>query len=246
MPNPDKPDHKKKKSERKETPSKSHSRGEHWGESAQDQEARRLGEELVQKNQVDEEEKERQSWPKKPKKGSSNRKETSATRDSSKEDKRERKRKRKGKKAQAQEAEFQVDREIREKEDKQLAWEKLLDQLQREKYNLECPELQEYRKMHITLEQMESINLDDHSTYLTLIWQDISQYPHWNIMFCRQLLKQLEDHDMDEKAEWVKAVITKGLNSYAPAWKLPANAPVIEPKYFILVIQKKNGEVIDW
>ena len=132
-----------------------------------------------------------------------------------------------------------------EKEDKRLAQEKLFDQLWKEKYSQECPELWEYRKTHITLEQMESINLDDHSAYLTLIRQDISQYPHRNVMSCHRLLKQLEDHDLDAKADRVRMVIEKGLNSYAPARKLPANTPVIEPKYFIRVIQKKNGEIID-
>ena len=100
--------------------------------------------------------------------------------------------------------------------------------------------------MHINLEQMESINLDDHSAYLTLIRQDLSQYPHRNVMSCRRLLKQLEDHDLDAKADRVRSVVEKGLNSYAPAQKLPANAPVIKPKYFIRVIQKKTGEIIDW
>ena len=99
--------------------------------------------------------------------------------------------------------------------------------------------------MHITLEQIESINLDDHLAYLTLIWQDISQYPHRNAMSCHQLLKQLEDHDLDAKADWVRTVIEKGLNSYDLAQKLHANTPIIEPKYFIRVIQKKNGEIID-
>ena len=138
MPNPDKLDWKKKKSDWKETPSKSHSWGGHPGESAHDRAARRLGEELAQKYADKDEE--RQSWSKKPKKGSSSRKETSVTWDSSEENECERKRKRKEKKAQAQEAELQVERKRREKEDKELTREKLLDQLQREKYNHECPE----------------------------------------------------------------------------------------------------------
>ena len=99
--------------------------------------------------------------------------------------------------------------------------------------------------MHITLEQMESINLDDHSAYLTQVRKDLSQYPHRNIMSCSQLLKQLEDHKLEVKANRVRSVVEKGLNSYAPSQKLPANAPVIEPKYFIQVIQKKTGEIID-
>ena len=89
-------------------------------------------------------------------------------------------------------------------------------------------------------------NGTDKTLHLTLIRQDISQYPHWNVMSCHQLLKQLEDYDMDEKAEWVRTVIDKGLNSYAPSRRLPPNALAIEPKYFIWVIQKKNMEIIDW
>ena len=201
MPNPNKPDQKKKKSDRRETPSKSHSRGGHLGECAHDRAARRLGEELAQK--YADEDKERQSQSKKPKKGSSSQKETSATRDSSKENERERKRKRKEKKAQAREAELRAERERREKEDKELTRQKLLDQYRREKYSYECLELREYRRKHITLEQMKSVNLDDHSAYLTLIQQDKSRYPHWNVMSHARLIKQLKDHGMDEKANQV-------------------------------------------
>ena len=244
IPNLDKPDWKKKKSDWKETPSKSHSRGGHLGECAHDRAARRLGEELAQKY-VDEDE-ERQSWLKKPKKGSSSWKETSATQDSSEENEHERKRKRKEKKAQAREAELRVERERREKEDKELARQKLLDQYRREKYSYECLELRVYRRKHIMLEQMESVNLDDHSAYLTLIRQDKSRYPHQNVMSHARLLKQLKDHGMDEKANWVRSVIEKGLNNYALAWMLLTNSPIIKPKYFIRVIQKKTGEVIDW
>ena len=99
MPNPDKPDWKKKKSDQKETSSKNHSWGGHPGKCTHDRVTRRLGEELVQKYQAYEEEKERQSWPKKPKKGSSSQKETSVTWDSSEEDEHERRRGKKEKKA---------------------------------------------------------------------------------------------------------------------------------------------------
>ena len=139
MPNPDKPDRKKKKSDCKETPSKSHPRGDSWGESAQDKVAQRLGEEMVQKYQADEEERERQSRPKKSKKGSSNWKETSATWDSSNEDgheqRRRKKEKEREKKAKAKEAELRAEKEKweREAEDRSLCQEKLLDQYRREK-----------------------------------------------------------------------------------------------------------------
>ena len=99
MPNPDKPDQKQKKYDWKETPSKSHSLGGRPGECAHDRATCRLGEELAQK--YTDEDEERQSWSKKPKKVSSSWKETSVTRDSSEENERERKRKRKEKKAQA-------------------------------------------------------------------------------------------------------------------------------------------------
>ena len=90
------------------------------------------------------------------------------------------------------------------------------------------------------------MNLDDHSAYLTRIWQDISLYPHQNVMSCRRLLKRLEDHGMDEKADWVRVVISKGLNSHTlAAMHHAAGDPVVELKYFIRVIQKKNGEIID-
>ena len=87
---------------------------------------------------------------------------------------------------------------------------------------------------------MESVNLDDHSANLTLIWQDKSRYPHQNIMSHAQLLKQLKDHGMDEKANRVRLVVEKGLNNYAAlAQMLPTNSPIIKPKYFIWVIQKR-------
>ena len=96
MPNPDKQD-RKKKSDHKETPSKSHPRGDSRVESAQDKVARRLGEEMVQKYQAEEEGMERLSRPKKSKKGSSNWEETSATWDSSDEDDHKRRRRKKEK-----------------------------------------------------------------------------------------------------------------------------------------------------
>ena len=163
MPNPDKADRKKKKSDRKETPSKSHPRGDSWDESTQDQVARRLGEEVVQKYQAEEEERERQSRPKKSKKGSSNQKETLTTWDSSDEDDHERRRRKKEKerekKAKAREAKLQAKKEKqeREAEDRCLCQEKLLDQYRRKKYNLECLKLRAYRQKHISPTQMESV-----------------------------------------------------------------------------------------
>ena len=40
-------------------------------------------------------------------------------------------------------------------------------------------------------------------------------------------------------------MIDKGLNSYAPTGMLTPSTPVIEPKFFIRVIQKSNGKIID-
>ena len=56
----------------------------------------------------------------------------------------------------------------------------------------------------------------------------------------------LEKYGLTEKADKVQAVIKKGLNSYAPSGMLAAGDPVKEPKYYIWVIQKSNGEVMDW
>ena len=92
---------------------------------------------------------------------------------------------------------------------------------------------------------MESVNLDYHTRYLRQIRDDKSQYPNQNIMSCTRLFRQLKDHDMGLKAARAKAVVEKGLNNYAPARMLPANTPLIEPQYFIRVIQKKDGEIID-
>ena len=170
MPYLDKLDWKKKKSECKENPSKSHPKGDDWEESAKDKLTHRLGEELVQKYHADEEEKERQSQSKKPKKDFSSWKVTSTTQDSSEEDECDWRRRRKENKAKAWEAKLWAERERKEREeDKHLTREKLLNQLQREKYKLECPELQAYHRKKVTLEQRESVNLDDHTTYMTLI-----------------------------------------------------------------------------
>ena len=131
---------------------------------------RRLGEKLVQKYWADEEERERKSQPKKPKKGFLQPERDSAVRDSFEEDEWERRRRRKEKKAQDWEAELRAERERKEREeDRHLAQEKLLNQFWKEKYSHDCPELKAYRKKHITVEQMESISLDDHTAYLTCI-----------------------------------------------------------------------------
>ena len=59
---------KKKKSKWKETSSKSHSKAGQKADSIQDKMTWKSEEELVHKFQAEEEEQERQSWPKKPKK----------------------------------------------------------------------------------------------------------------------------------------------------------------------------------
>ena len=76
-------------------------------------------------------------------------------------------------------------------------------------------------------------------------WKDKSLYPHNNIMSGDRLIVLLEKYGLKEKADKVWAVIKKGLNTYAPSGMLATGDPVIEPKYFIRVIQKSNGEVMD-
>ena len=60
-----------------------------------------------------------------------------------------------------------------------------------------------------------------------------------------RLIALLEKYGLKEKADKVRVVIKKGLNTYAPSGMLATGDPVIEPKYFIWVIQKSNGEVMD-
>ena len=94
--------------------------------------------------------------------------------------------------------------------------------------------------------QWGSVNLDDHTAYLQDAWKDKSLYPHNNIKSGSQLKALLEKNGLKEKADKVRKVISKGLNSYAPSGMLSAGDPVIEPMYFIQVIQKSSGEIMDW
>ena len=240
----DKPERKKKKSDWKETPSKTTPKKE----STQDKATQQIREEVVHKFWEEEENQERESWPEKPKKKeSSHQKETSAGRDSFEEDEcRKRKKKEKDAKArEAREVECQAEEQKREKaEDRRLAQEKLINKEQREKYSLECPELTHYWKNNISEGQCGSINLD-HTAYLRDIRKDKSLYSHKNVMTRRRLTELLEEHGLKEKADKVQAVIKKGLNTYAPSGMLSPGDPVIEPKYFIRVIQKSNGEIMD-
>ena len=83
------------------------------------------------------------------------------------------------------------------------------------------------------------------TVYLQEAQKDKSLYPHNNVMSGDQLIALLEKYGLKEKADKVRAVIKKGLNSYAPSRMLATGDPVIEPKYFIWVIEKSNGEVMD-
>ena len=244
--NSGKPDPKKKKSDWKETPSKTTPKKE----SAQDEVTRRVREEVVQKFWEEEENRERESRPKKSKKKESSlRKETLAGQDSSKEDERRNwKKKDKDTKAwEAREAECRAEKRRKEKaEDMWLAQEKLINKERREKYSVECPELVQYWKDNISEWQRGSVNLDDHTTYLWEAQKDKSLYPHKNIMSGHQLIVLLEKYGLKKKADKVRAVIKKGLNTYAPSRMLAAGDPVIEPKYFIRVIQKSSSEIMDW
>ena len=121
----------------------------------------------------------------------------------------------------------------------QLAREKLINKERREKYSVECPELIQYQKKNISERQRGSINLDDHTAYLQEARKDKSLYPHKNVMSGQRLIALLEKYGLKEKADKVRAVIKKGLNTYAPSRMLAAGDPVIEPKYFFRVIQKK-------
>ena len=94
-------------------------------------------------------------------------------------------------------------------------------------------------------EQRGSINLDDHTAYLREAQKNKSLYPHKNVMSGHRLIVLLEQYGLKEKADKVWAVIKKGLNTYAPSGMLAAGDLVIEPKYFIRVLQKSNGEIMD-
>ena len=130
-------------------------------------------------------------------------------------------------------------------EDMRLAWEKLINKERREKYSVKCPELVQYQKDNILEEQRGSVNLDDHTAYLQEAQKDKSLYPHKNVMSGHRLIVLLEKYDLKEKADKVRAVIKKDLNTYAPSGMIAAGDPVIEPKYFIQVIQNSNGEIMD-
>ena len=127
-----------------------------------------------------------------------------------------------------------------------LAWEKLINKERREKYSIECLELIQYQKDNIPEEQRGSINLNNHTAYLQEARKDKSLYPDKNVMSGHRLIALLEKYGLKEKADKIRAVIKKGLNSYAPSGMLATGDPVIEPKYFIRVIQKSNGEIMDW
>ena len=73
-----------------------------------------------------------------------------------------------------------------------LARKRFINMVQREKYAHECPELIAYQKKHVTEEQRESVNLDDHTTYLNSIREDKSLYPYRNVMSCNWLVQQLK------------------------------------------------------
>ena len=146
----------------------------------------------------------------------------------------------------SREAECRAEEQKKEKaEDLRLAWEKLINKEHREKYSVECPELIQYRKENISEWQRGCINLDDHTLYLQEARKNKSLYPHKNVMSRHRLIALLEKYGLREKADKVWAVIKKGLNTHAPSGMLAAGDPVIEPKYFIRVIQKCSSEIMD-
>ena len=102
-----------------------------------------------------------------------------------------------------------------------LAREKLINKEWREKYSVECPELVQYQKDNILEWQQGSVNLDEHSAYLQEARKDKSLYPLKNIMSVRRLIALLKKYGLKEKADKVRAVIKKGLNTYAHPECLP-------------------------
>ena len=129
--------------------------------------------------------------------------------------------------------------------DKKTAWAKLLYMGRQEKYVAECPNLIAYQKKYVSNDQFSTINLDSHTHYLEMMWKDTSLYPHCNIVLGTQLIEWLQENHLDDKADDIQAVIDKGLNGHAPQGFLTLDAPVIEPWYFVQVLQKSNGHVID-
>ena len=76
----------------------------------------------------------------------------------------------------------------------QLAWEKLINKEQREKYSVECLELVQYQKDNISERQRGSINLDDHTAYLREAQKNKSLYPHKNVMSGQWLIALLKKY----------------------------------------------------
>ena len=73
---------------------------------------------------------------------------------------------------------------------------KLANIVRNEKYDVDHPALKKYWQRHVTEEQMQSSNLDDHSTYLTTICWDQSLYPHDNVTPCSNLIWLLRDWEV--------------------------------------------------
>ena len=84
-------------------------------------------------------------------------------------------------------AEEEWKKEEQKNEFQHMAQLKLATIVQKEKYDLECPELKRYQKKHVSAIQWQSQNLDDHSAYLTSVWQDRYLYPHGNVMACKSM-----------------------------------------------------------
>ena len=159
------------------------------------------------------------------------------------------KKKKDAKEKEAQDAKAQAEEERKKAEEHkeflQMGKLRLAAIVGREKYEKECTELIAYWKNHITTMQRQSMNLDDHRTYLNSVWEDESLYPHGNVMSYIKLIQKLKESGRDQKAEAVQEVVDKGLNSYAANGVLTVHDLVIKPKWFIWVIQKADGTVMD-
>ena len=215
-----------------------------------------VGEDLVWKFREEEDKQDRQSCPKKSKKDPESEAKVAALKKEQEEEEHQREKKKKKKKErEGREWKEREEREARDAKlwaekvqlqaDKKMAWAKLLYTVQQEKYVVECLELIAYRKKYVSNDQFSTVNLDSHTHYLETMWKDTSLYPHHNVMLGTQLIEWLWENNLDDKADDIQAIIDKGLNIHAPKDFLALDALVIEPWYFIWVLQKSNGHVIN-
>ena len=242
-PNLDKPDREEKEVRLEGNSFQNHfQEGVHSGQSTQ-----WIGEEVVHKFQEEEENRERESRPKKPKK-----KESSLQKETwqagffwggwaSKLEK-------KGKRCQSTGSPGGRMPGWRTEKRKQRTCDwpgKLINKEQREKYLVKCLELIQYPKANVS-EQQRGV-CQPWWPYRIPPGGPEGQVPVSSQKHNVRALVDctVEKYSLKEKADNVQAVIKKGSNTYAPSRMLAVGNPVIEPKYFIWVIQKSSGGIID-